>query len=135
MVVDERKPQISHPSPPTFRLLQLAVSKPRDPWKRVSALPAKKWKNPFYTLLLPVGAAFCITGFAYGLMAFQAVNAGRAVVEQSADHPLFQWLRSYGTTAMVVELVLLAVLTVGAIATDEWWMEDEQEARSEECES
>lgn len=85
----------------------------------------KKWKNPFYTLLIPAGAAFCVTGFAYGFMAFQQVNAGRAVVEQSADHPLFQWLEAHGTTAMLVELGVLAVLTVGAIGTDDWWASED----------
>ncbi|MGI9428252.1 MAG: hypothetical protein ACR2NM_06315 [Bythopirellula sp.] len=95
-------------------------------------MSTKKWKNPFYTLLLPVGAAFCITGFAYGLMAFQEVNAGRAAIEQSAEHPLFQWLRSHGTTAMLTELALLAVLTIGAMATDDWWLEDEESVIREE---
>ena len=95
-------------------------------------MSAKKWKNPFYTLLLPVGAAFCITGFAYGLMAFQEVNAGRAAIEQSAEHPLFQWLQSHGTTAMLIELALLAVLTVGAIATDSWWIDDVADVGNED---
>lgn len=95
-------------------------------------MSAKKWKNPFYTLLLPVGAAFCITGFAYGLMAFQEVNAGRAAIEQSAEHPLFQWLQAHGTTSMLVELALLAVLTIGAIATDSWWMEESTNASSDQ---
>lgn len=82
----------------------------------------KKWKNPFYTLLIPVGAVFCLTGIAYGMMAFQQVNAGREAVEQTAEHPLFVWLQAHGSTAMLVELAVLAVLTIGAIATDEWWM-------------
>ena len=38
--------------------------------------------------------------------------------------PLFVWLQSHGTTAMLIELAILAVLTLGAIATDEWWMEE-----------
>jgi len=88
---------------------------------------AKKWKNPFYALLIPAGAAFCITGFAYGYMAFQEVNAGRSVVENTADHPLFLWLHAHGNTAMLIELAVLAVLTVGAIATDSWWMEEKNE--------
>lgn len=84
----------------------------------------KKWKNPFYTLLIPVGAVFTITGVAYGIMAFQQVNAGRDAIEQTADHPLFVWLQTHGTTAMLIELAILAVLTIGAIATDEWWMDE-----------
>ncbi len=90
-------------------------------------LSARKWKNPFYTLLIPAGLAFCITGFAYGLMAFQEVNAGRAAIEQTTGHPLFQWLQSHGTTAILIELTILAVLTFGAIATDSWWMEEKKD--------
>ncbi|MEM8944439.1 MAG: hypothetical protein AAGD11_04585 [Planctomycetota bacterium] len=91
----------------------------------------KKWKNPFYTLLIPAGAAFCLTGVAFGMMAFQQVNAGRAAIEQTAGHPLFAWLEAHGTTAMLIELSVLAVLTVGAIATDDWWMDESVEAASE----
>ena len=84
----------------------------------------KKWKNPFYALLIPVGMAFVVTGFAYGFMAFQLVNAGAGVAKLNADHPLFAWLRAHGSTAMLVELALLAVLTFGAIGTDSLWTED-----------
>ena len=91
----------------------------------------KKWKNPFYALLIPAGAAFCLTGFAYGLMAFQEVNAGRSAIEQTADHPLFLWLQAHGTSAMLIELAVLAVLTVGAIGTDSWWMSEDQGAEPE----
>jgi len=96
-------------------------------------LSAKKWKNPFYTLLIPAGLAFCMTGFAYGMMAFQEVNAGRAAIEQTAGHPLFQWLRSHGTTAILVELAILAVLTVGVIATDSWWMEENKDLPTDDA--
>lgn len=68
-----------------------------------------------------------MTGVAYGMMAFQQVNAGRAAIEQTAEHPLFTWLQAHGTTAMLVELAILAVMTVGAIATDDWWMDENTE--------
>jgi len=89
-------------------------------------LSAQKWKNPFYALLIPAGLAFCLTGFAYGMMAFQEVNAGRAAIEQTADHPLFLWLQAHGSTAILIELAILAVLTVGAIGTDSWWTREER---------
>jgi len=95
--------------------------------QQVLTLSTKKWKNPFYTLLIPAGLAFCITGFAYGMMAFQEVNAGRAAIEQTAGHPLFLWLQAHGTTAILIELAILAVLTVGAIGTDSWWMEEKKD--------
>lgn len=96
-------------------------------------MSAKKWKNPFYTLLIPAGAAFCVTGFAYGFMAFQEVNAARATVEKTVDHPLFVWLNAHGTTAMLIELAVLAVLTVGAIGTDSWWMDEEKKMPAEDA--
>ena len=83
-----------------------------------------KFRNPFYALLIPVGLAFVVTGFAYGYMAFQAVNTGSTGAGVHSDHPLFQWLNEYGDRAMLIELAVLAVLTFGAIATDSWWMED-----------
>ena len=88
-------------------------------------MPEKKWKNPFYTLLIPAGAVFCLTAIAYGFMAFQQVNAGRAGAEKFADHSLFLWLDQHGTTAILIELAVLAVLTVGAIGTDSWWTSDD----------
>ena len=75
-------------------------------------------------MLIPVGAAFVITAFAYGVMAFQSVNP--APVEEGsaytagASHPLLDWLRSRGDSAMLVELSVLAILTVLAIAYDSW---------------
>ena len=90
-------------------------------------MPQKKWKNPFYTLLIPVGLVFVVTGFAYGYMAFQAVNAGSSAADVHADHPLFLWLNEHGDMAMIIELAVLAVLTVAAIATDDWWMQEDDE--------
>jgi hypothetical protein len=84
-------------------------------------MPAKKRRNPFYVLLIPVGLAFVVTAFAYGFMAFQAVNATRAEAGRYSAHPLFQWLRAHGDTTMIIELAVLAVLTVAAIAADSWF--------------
>lgn len=84
-------------------------------------MPAKKTFNPFYVLLIPAGLVFAVTAFAYGYMAFQAVNAIRAEAGAHAGHPLFQWLRAHGDAALLIELALLAVLTVTAIATDKIW--------------
>lgn len=100
-----------------------------------SHLVAKKnWKNPFYALLIPVGLLFVVTGFAYGYMAFQAVNTGVEGATVHADHPLFLWLKKYGDWAILGELAVLAVLTVGAIATDDWWMDEAPPGNSDDVE-
>src|SRR3954447_2443795 len=84
-------------------------------------MPAKKRLNPFYALLIPTGLAFVVTAFAYGFMAFQAVNAVRAEAGRNAGHPLFVWLNQHGDRALLVELAVLAALTFAAIGTDRWW--------------
>ena len=84
-------------------------------------MSAKKSFNPFYALLVPSGLVFVVTAFAYGYMAFQAVNAVRADAGRHAAHPLFQWLRTSGDLAILIELAVLAVLTVAAIGTDRYW--------------
>jgi hypothetical protein len=84
----------------------------------------KKWKNPFYTLLIPAGMAFVVTVFAYGFMAFMEVNATNPEVRAQARHPLFEWLNENGTKVVMWELAVLGVLTIGAIGTDSWWTSD-----------
>ncbi|TWU28049.1 hypothetical protein [Bythopirellula polymerisocia] len=85
-------------------------------------MAAKKWKNPFYTLLIPVGMVFVVTVFAYGFMAFLAVNGTNIEATSQSGHPLFAWLDKHGTQLVLWELAVLGVLTVGAIATDSWWI-------------
>jgi hypothetical protein len=85
---------------------------------------ARKSRNPFYLLLIPVGVVFVVTAFAYGFMAFQAVNGSPADVEANRGHPLFTWLRVHGDAAMLIEIAVLGVLTAAAIATDRWWDSD-----------
>lgn len=87
-------------------------------------MAVSKSRNPFYLLLLPVGVVFVVTAFAYGFMAFQAVNGSPAEIEANRSHPLFTWLRSHGDAAMLIEIAVLGVLTTAAIATDRWWDSD-----------
>ncbi len=84
-------------------------------------MPIRKRRNPFYILLVPMGVAFVVTAFAYGLMAFQAVKSAPSDAPNYRRHPLFQWLRASGDEALLIELGALGVLTVAAIATDRWW--------------
>jgi len=79
-------------------------------------MPAEKRVNPFYIALLPVGVAFALTACAYGVMTVRGLN------RHLADEPgLMQLMTQHGLTILVVELVLLAMLTVAAIGTDDYW--------------
>ena len=77
--------------------------------------------NPFYVLLVVVGALFAVTAIAYGVMAVVDVRASAQMSPVDSTHPLLAWLRSHGTTALLVELAVLAVLTCAAIGTDSYW--------------
>ena len=77
--------------------------------------------NPFYVLLLLAGAGFLITAVAYGFMAFQQLHLARAFAAQQASHPLVIWLREYGNEALLIELTVLIVCTIAAMATDGFW--------------
>ncbi len=85
-------------------------------------MPGAKATNPFYIVLLAVGAVFAITACAYGVMTVRGLNP------QLADEQGLMGLMSqHGLTIMVVQLVLLSVLTVAAIATDDYWMGQQAE--------
>lgn len=84
----------------------------------------KKFKNPFYTLLIPVGLVFVITVFVYVLMASTELSGTKREIRDQASQPLFTWLNEHGTKLVLWELGVLGVLTIGAIATDSWWMHE-----------
>ena len=77
--------------------------------------------NPFYVLLVIVGTAFCVTTFAYGVMAFRAAHGNEASHSVDEVHPLLKFVDRNGFSLMVVELGLLGLFTVAAIATDQFW--------------
>ena len=79
----------------------------------------KKGINPFYMLLLLAGCAFAITACAYGVMTVRQLHRSRAAELPTVD-PFSETLDQLGPTVMVVELLLLAVGTIGAIALDQY---------------
>jgi hypothetical protein len=85
---------------------------------------SEKFANPFYFLLILAGVTFALTAVAYVVMATRA-NAGFRTPAEAADpaaeHPLMKWMSEYGDAALITELALLALCTVGAIGTDEYW--------------
>ncbi|MCI0335860.1 MAG: hypothetical protein L0228_21850 [Planctomycetes bacterium] len=83
---------------------------------------SEKFANPFYGLLLVAGIAFAITATAYGVMAFRDRDTAASVASASAEeHPLMTWMNEHGAAALGTELAILAVGTIGAIATDDYW--------------
>jgi hypothetical protein len=83
---------------------------------------SRKFANPFYGLLLIAGIAFAMTAFAYGVMAFRDRDmAARNPGAPADEHPLMAWMSEYGEKALLGELAALAIFTVGAIATDDYW--------------
>jgi hypothetical protein len=79
-------------------------------------MPQPKAINPFYTLLVVVGVVFAITACAYGVMTVRGLDPHRV-----GEGGLVSLMDRHGMTIMIVEIALLAVLTVAAIGTDEFW--------------
>jgi hypothetical protein len=79
-------------------------------------MPQAKAANPFYALLMVVGVAFALTACAYGVMTVRGLDPHRA-----DEGGLVGLMDQHGLTILVVELVLLGLLTVLAIGTDEYW--------------
>jgi len=84
-------------------------------------MSAKKAFNPFYPLLVIAGVAFATTACAYGVMTVKMLQpAGAAEVRQAGGGLLF-FMDQHGLTLLLSELGALAVLTVAAIGTDDFW--------------
>jgi len=92
-------------------------------------MTSKKPFNPFYFLLLVAGTIFAITAFAYGVMTLR-LSQDTASPTTASGASLMNFLAHHGTVLLLIELGVLAVLTVGAITTDEFWSRRaESEAR------
>jgi hypothetical protein len=81
----------------------------------------RKTFNPFFLLLGVVGAVFAVSAFVYGVMALRLTRAAGSWAEGEAGHPLMLFFRENGTAVLTAELVVLALLTVAAIWTDDYW--------------
>lgn len=89
---------------------------------------SRKSANPFYVLLIISGLSFALTATAYVVMAFREAHSRDELVSRAAtaladrdEHPLMQWMRHYGNTALLTELGLLAMCTFAAIGSDSYW--------------
>jgi hypothetical protein len=81
----------------------------------------RKATNPFYVVLLIVATIFALTACAYGVMAVKMIRPDVAETGGASGSQLLQALDRYGPRVLMVELAILAVVTVGAIGTDEFW--------------
>jgi flagellar basal body-associated protein FliL len=79
---------------------------------------ARKRTNPFNVALGVVGILFTITAMSYCVFVLRGVQsaAGNAAAPPAAFEQLMD---GYGTTILVVQLIALAVATVGAVAFDD----------------
>lgn len=84
----------------------------------------RKGTNPFYVLLVVLGIAFTLTACGYGVLMLRAARPIEAETSSSGT-ALLDYLDRHGDWLMTVELALLALATVGAIATDRYWMSRE----------
>jgi hypothetical protein len=83
----------------------------------------KEWKyvNPLYVLLVVAGVVFAITAFAYGVMTVKMLDPDQARAIRREGTGLMHFMDVHGFRLLMIELVILATATVGAIATDSWW--------------
>ena len=82
--------------------------------------------NPFYVLLVLAAAVFCVTACAYGVMAVRQLHAAPPAAVPEQDEAFVTWMDRYGATALIVEVGVLAVATIAAMATDRYWTGDGQ---------
>lgn len=78
-------------------------------------MTARRPFNPFYPLLVAAGVLFTVTATAYGVMAFTDVRGG---LPDPAEGGLLVALDRHGLKLLAAELLVLAIATVGAIASD-----------------
>lgn len=80
-------------------------------------MPQKKPFNPFYAALVVVGVVFAITACAYGVMTVRLLDPRLA-----DEGGLVGLMNQHGLKMLVGELGVLAVLTVAAITTDDYFV-------------
>lgn len=76
--------------------------------------------NPFYALLVIAGVAFVLTACAYGVMAFRQARPDSQPLAET-DASLLGVLDRHGALFLGGQVVLLALLTAGAMGTDDFW--------------
>lgn len=75
--------------------------------------------NPFYLLLLLAGGIFAVTACAYAVLMVRGIDP--ALQNPAQQSALLRFMHENGFQALMVELAVLAVATIGAIGTDDYW--------------
>ena len=76
--------------------------------------------NPFYVLCVISGVAFTVTACAYGLLMVRANRGMEVSMAGAEEHPLLSFLNRWGMIILGVEVTVLAVVSVAAIALDHY---------------
>jgi hypothetical protein len=79
-------------------------------------MPLQKPVNPFYVALAPAGILFAITACAYGVTMARSLDPHHA-----AEQGSIRLVEQHGMVIVALELAVLAILTVAAIGTDDFW--------------
>ncbi len=83
-------------------------------------------KNPFNVLVMIIGTLFAITACGFCVM---TVRDMQPVDRASEASSLLAWMAQYGFSAMMLQLGLLAVVAVAAMATDDYWQDRAKRAK------
>jgi hypothetical protein len=79
-------------------------------------VPRGKPVNPFYAVLVVVGVTFALTASLYGVMTVRKLDARAA-----EPAGVMAFMEHQGVTLLIFELVVLALLTFAAMASDDYW--------------
>lgn len=73
-------------------------------------------------MLVGVGLVFAFTACGFTAMIVNDINA-TGELELAGESEFIQFFKDHGFTALMIELVVLALATFGAMATDEMWVD------------
>lgn len=76
---------------------------------------SRKRANPFYVLLGIVGFLFTVTACMYCLSVLRGIRPSDPAI---SPHAMEILMDEYGTTLLIIEIVVLAVATFGAVTVD-----------------
>ena len=82
--------------------------------------------NPFYPLLIAAGIAFAVTACAYGVLTVRSLHGASSSLAADSQEGFSAVVDEHGMTAMTIELIALALFSLAAMATDQYWTSRER---------